>query len=189
MITVNKTYEYSYGEYKAYATILRLFETVVTNGEPVNKDVSNTEQGNKTYGAFVEAFYSNKKHTLRIPDIDYFEWKEIETSKPTQDIEPPFYTFLLYKKNKPRIFLNLGDNKFSCGDKEYNIKITKFFKLNDNKYENFTPVLNRDKPITDNINKWDNFKESYGCIGDIYDTAILKENAFIPDIYYYTWTF
>jgi len=96
-LTVNNTYEYSYGNYKAYAKILTLFETVVTNGIPINKVVNNTEQGNKTYGAFIEAYYSNTKHNETIPDIDYFDWKEI-TPTSSESIEPPFYTFLLYKK-------------------------------------------------------------------------------------------
>ena len=40
------------------------------------------------------------------------------------------------------------------------------------------------------LNEWKNWnKSSYGCIGDIYsENDMIKENAFIPDIYYYEWT-
>jgi len=199
ILKVGEKYEYSYGEYKANAEIIEFFETVVKDDIPVNivNNVTSIEiGGNKKYGARIKPFYytNDMKWVEIIPYIDYFIWNKYKDFiGPTIPIGPPFYTFLLYKKNISKTYLKLSRYKFgNISDKNYEIDIKKFFNINDKlQYTEFTPNnISKDIPTTDNINEWENWnKLSYGCIGDIYSNGvIIKKNAFISDIYYYKWT-
>jgi len=208
MITVGKTYEYSYGEYKAYAIIRILFETVVekngVNVKPVNKfkdsrnnDINSIQTATmKTYGAVANSVSNvntvvTSETQFIIPDIDYFEWKEIESIHViNRQINP---NFLLYKKDKKYTNLEIGENTFTCGNIKYIINIKKFFKINNSFQYQYFKNQNQTNKKRHNT--------AYGCIGDIYripdvghkpdvgykNRSLLKENAFIPDIHYYVW--
>jgi len=190
ILTLNGMYEYSYGTYKAYAKIISLFETVI-NAIPINKVVDNTEQGNKIYGAVAESIHGpnlKKYSTFIIPDIDYFNWTAIENIPATNIPSTNRKTkpnFLLYKKDNKHTNLEIGDNTFRCKNgTNYNIDIKKFFKLDKNlQYTEYTNSKNHPAKNRNGTH----YNTSYGCIGDISDGTLLKQNAFIPDVDYYEW--